>query len=342
MIETDPRAVERIEARRFVTGAGIYVDDIQLDGMLHAVILRSQIAHGTIRSVDVAAARALPGVHAVFTAADFGPDIPALPLRLAPIPGVERFMQIPIAAGKVRYVGEPLAVVVAQSRHIAEDALDLIEPDIEPLPVIADIAASHADEVLLHEAHGTNIATRYRVGKGDADAAFARADRIVRAKLRSNRQTASPMETRGLIADWNAALGRLTIHGAAKVPHTARKVLASMLGLETAAIEMIEYDIGGGFGVRGEFHPEDYLIPFAARALARPVKWIEDRREHLSSANHSREMECELELACAKDGTFLGLRARLSADMGAAIRPNSGVVPAKAAQFLPDRLGLSH
>jgi carbon-monoxide dehydrogenase large subunit len=335
MRNDDPRAVERVEDLRLLRGRGTFVADLIDSEMLHIVFVRSQVAHGHVRLLDATAARQLPGVHAVLTADDIGMPIPRLPLRLAPIAGVERFMQPVIAREKVRYVGEVLAIVVAESRATGEDAADLVEIDIEPLPAVVDCRASESGGVILHEEHATNIATNYRVGKGDTDAAFARAEYTRKAMLRSNRQTAAPMETRGLVGDWDAANGKLTIEGAAKVPHTTRKMLSAMLDIPTSAIEMIEVDIGGGFGVRGEFHPEDFLVPFTARALGRKVKWIEDRREHLMSANHSREMACELEIACMRDGTILGLRGKLWGDMGAWIRPNSGVVPAKAAQFIP-------
>lgn len=334
MRNADPRAVERVEDPRFLRGQGTFVDDLRPDGLLHVAFVRSGIAHGRLRSIDVDAARRVPGVHVVLTAADFGDKPIVLPLRLAPIAGVERFLQPPIARDKVRYVGEVVAMVLADSRAIAEDAADLVCVDIDPLPAVVECRASEKDEIILHEVHGTNVATRYSVGKGDAAAAFARADYVRKETFRCHRQTATPLETRGLIASWDAATARLTVHGAAKVPHTARQVLAGMLGLSIEAIEMIEVDNGGGFGVRGEVHPEDYLIAAAARIAARPVKWIEDRREHLMSANHSRELECELEIACRRDGTILGLRGKLWGNMGAYIRPNSGVVPAKAVQFL--------
>ena len=330
----DPRAVERVEDLRFLRGRGRFVDDVSVEGLAHAAIVRSQVAHGVVRTVDVAAARAMPGVIAVLVAADFGDPIPALPIRLAPIAGVERFLQPVIARDKVRYVGEVLAIVVAHSRAIAEDAADLVIVDIEPLPAIVDSAAAVRGDVLLHEDKGTNIATQYTVGKGDAAAAFGSADVVVTETFHSHRMTASPLETRGLIAAWDAAGSRLRLEGTAKVPHTARKFLALMLGVPVGDIEMVEHDNGGGFGVRGELHPEDFLIPAAARLAGRPLKWIEDRREHLMSANHSREIDCEVSLACRSDGRILGLRAKIWANMGAYIRPNGGVVPAKAAQFI--------
>jgi carbon-monoxide dehydrogenase large subunit len=327
--------VERTEDARFLTGTGVFVDDFEPSGVLHAAILRSSIAHGRLRGVDARAALAMPGVHAVLTADDIG-DIPIIPLRLAPIAGFERYLQPVIAKDKLRYVGEPIAVVVAESRAVAEDALERIEVDAEPLPAIADRrSAEENSKVLLFETSGSNVAARYRVGFGDAEAAFATADYVRRESFRAHRHTPAPMETRGLVAQWDAVARRLVVSGATKVPFFNRRTLARMLELPESAVDLIELDVGGGFGVRGEFYPEDFLIPFAARRIGRPVKWIEDRREHLLSTNHSREIDCELEIACRRDGTILALRGWVAGDMGAYIRTNGGVVPAKAAQFLP-------
>ena len=176
---------------------------------------------------------------------------------------------------------------------------------------------------------------RYTATFGDADAAFAKAEYTRKETFRCHRLTGLPLETRGQISEWDAAKKRLTVFGATKVLFFNRRTLAPMLGVTEADIDMIEVDVGGGFGVKGEFYPEDFLIPFAARLVGRPVKWIEDRREHLVATNHSREVDCELEIACNRDGTILAMRGQVSADMGAYIRTNGGVVPAKAAQFLP-------
>ncbi len=279
----------------------------------------------------------MTGVHAVIDASDIGTNlgtIPTIPLRLAPIEGFEKYLQPVIADGKVRYVGEPIAVVVADSRALAEDALERIVVDIEPLGAIADWRMSETDAALLFEQNGTNVAARYKRRIGDVEKAFASAEYVRKESFRAHRHTAVPMETRGLIAQWFAADNKLTIHGATKVNFFNRRALAKMLGLGERDIEMVELDVGGGFGVRGEFYPEDFLIPFAARHIGRPVKWIEDRREHLMAINHSREMDCELEIACKRDGTILGIRGTIFGDMGAYIRTNGGVVPAKAAQFL--------
>ncbi len=276
----------------------------------------------------------MPGVHAVLAAADIGALIPVIPLRLAPIAGFDKYLQPVIAHDKVRYAGEPIAVILADSRAIAEDALEAVEVDIEPLDAIADWRTAEADRCLLFEDNRTNVATRYSAEIGDTNAAFAKADYVRKESFRAHRHTAAPMETRGLIAEWNAQTKRLTVTAATKVTFFNRRTLAKMLGLTEADIDMIEIDVGGGFGVRGEFYPEDFLIPFAARHVGRHVKWIEDRREHLLSVNHSREIDCELEIACQHDGTILGMRGRIFGDMGAYIRTNGGVVPAKAAQFL--------
>jgi len=327
--------VDRAEDPRFLAGTGRFIGDVQRDGMLHAAVLRSGVAHGRIRGIDAAAARRIEGVQAVLTASDIGDTIPVIPLRLANLPEFQRYLQPVIARDKVRYVGEPIAVVVADSRSIAEDALEAIDVDIQSLPPVADRHAAAADGSLLFEETGSNRAVQYAVRFGDADAAFAKADYTRRESFRCHRITALPIETRGLLADWDADKGRLVVHGASKVLFFNRRVLAPMLGLGEDSIDMIEVDVGGGFGVRGEFYPEDFLIPFAAMRLGRPVKWIEDRREHLLATNHSREVDCDIEIACTRDGVILGLRGHVYGDMGAYIRTNGGVVPAKAAQFLP-------
>ncbi|UFS76691.1 xanthine dehydrogenase family protein molybdopterin-binding subunit [Tardiphaga sp. 37S4] len=332
-------AVERMEDARFLSGSGNFADDLAVEGMLHAAILRSPIAHARIVAIDASAALAMPGIHAVITARDISDTIPIIPLRLAPLPEFEPFRQPVIASDKVRYVGEPIAVVIADSRALAEDALERIGIEFEALSAVTERGAS---ETPLFDFAEDNVALRYDAGFGDADAAFAAADYVRTERFSVQRHTALPMETRGLLAEWNSSAGRLVVTGATKVTFYNRRALAQMLGLREDDIDLIEIDVGGGFGVRGEFYPEDFLIPFAARKLARPVKWIEDRREHLMAINHSRDIACELSLACRSDGMMLGLRGRVFADMGAYIRTNGGVVPAKAAQFLPGPYRIPH
>jgi carbon-monoxide dehydrogenase large subunit len=326
--------IERLEDFRFVRGRGQYVDDLARKNMLHAAILRSAVAHGRIRAIDVSRATKIPGVNAVITAADLGDAIPLVPMRLQPMPEFEAFGQPVMARDKVRYVGEALAVVLADSAGIAEDALGAIEVDIEPLPAIADWQSAAKNETLLFENKGSNLTMKFRAVLGDADAAFETAPYTRRERFSTQRHTALPMEPRGLLAEWDAASGRLTLSGAAKVLFANRRILAKQLGLTVDAIDMVEYDVGGSFGARGEFYPEDFLIPFAARHVGRPVKWTEDRREHLMCMNHAREAACDVEIACARDGTILGLRGHGFVDMGAYMRTNGAVGARNIAQFM--------
>jgi carbon-monoxide dehydrogenase large subunit len=325
--------VERLEDLRFLRGRGEYVDDLPCPDALNAAILRSPVAHGRIRRIDAAAALHRPGVRAVLTASDIG-EVPVITMRQELLPEFKPYQQPVIAKDKVRYVGEPIAVVVADSTALAEDALEHVALDIEALPAVADRAAARVDACPLFDGRSNRIIT-LTARSGDAAAAFEGAPYTRRERFSVQRFTAVTMETRGLLAQWDAARGHKTVSGVTKVPFHNRRILATQLGLAEDAVSMIEADVGGGFGVKGEFYPEDFLIPFAARLVGRPVKWIEDRREHLTATNHSREVECELEIACSRDGTILGMRGYVAADMGAYIRTNGGVVPAKAAQFLP-------
>jgi carbon-monoxide dehydrogenase large subunit len=326
--------IERLEDPRLLRGRGQFVDDLTRAGVLHAAILRSSVAHGRIRSIDTWAARALPGVHAIITAADIGEKVPIIPMRLQRLPELESYEQPVIAREKVRYVGEPIAVVVAESAAVAEDAVGLVALDIETLPAVADREIAAKSESLLFEATGTNRAITYKAAKGDAAAAFKDAPYVRRESFRVQRHTALPLEPRGVLAEWNAVHGRLTVWGAAKVPFFNRRILSQQINVPVDSIEMIEGDTGGGFGARGEFYPEDFLVPFAARHVGRPVKWIEDRREHLMTTNHARDVECEVEIACRRDGTILGLRAQGSADMGAYLRTNGAQGARNVAQFM--------
>jgi carbon-monoxide dehydrogenase large subunit len=326
--------VERLEDLRFLRGRGQYVDDVATEHMLHAVVLRSSVAHGRLRSIAVDAALKLPGVHAVFTAADIGGTVPKIPLRQEPLPDFKRFEQPVIAVDKVRYVGEPIAVVVADSQSVAEDALEEIVADIEPLAPVADRDAARAGQHLLFEQAGSNIAGSLMAVLGDAGAAFSSVPYRRREKFKVQRHTAVPMEARGLMAHWDTHHERMTVYGAAKVAFPNRLMLSAMLGLPEHAIRMVENDVGGGFGARGEFYPEDFLIPFVAQRLGRPVKWVEDRRENLMACNHARDAEIELEIACTRDGRVLGLRGRASCDVGAYIRTNGATAARNIGQVL--------
>jgi aerobic carbon-monoxide dehydrogenase large subunit len=321
--------IERLEDFRFLTGRGQYVDDLAFAQMLHAVIARSPLAHGRIRSIDKSAALACPGVHTVLTAADIGPSIPVIPLRQDGSPALKAFEQPVIAHDKVRYVGEPVAVVLAETHAAAEDALAAMVLDIVGLPAVVDRAPT-----LLFESAGSNVALTLTGVRGDPDVAFKGAAYTRREQFKVQRHGAVPIEPRGLLAVWNTDQARLTVHGAAKVAFVNRRVLAKQMALPESSIRMVENDVGGGFGARGEFYPEDYLIPFAARLTGRPVKWVEDRREHLLATNHARDAECDLEIACNRDGTILGLRGHAATDQGAYIRTNGPTQARNIAQVL--------
>jgi aerobic carbon-monoxide dehydrogenase large subunit len=335
-------AVERREDLRFLRGRGEYVDDLKLDGLLYAVILRSSVAHGRIKSIDTSGALKVRGVHAVITAKDMPDGPPIVPMRLQPLPEFKPFEQPVIAHDKVRYVGEPMAVVLADSVAVGEDALEAIDVEIEPLAAVADWHVARRDQSLLFDRAGTNRSLTFNAVKGNADAAFAKAPYVRRENFRVQRHYGLTMEPRGVMAAWNAGTGRLTVYGAAKVPFFNRRILAKQIDLPEDSIEMVENDVGGGFGARGEFYPEDFLIPFAARHLNRPVKWIEDRRENLMAMNHAREAEVDVEIACERDGTILALRGHAHADLGAYMRTNGAVGARNIAQFMAGPYRIPH
>ena len=336
--------LRRREDVRFVTGQGQYLDDISLPGMLHAAILRSPHAHARVRGIDASAALALDGVEAVFTYADMAELAKPIPMRVFPLPGLDDYLQTPLSADLVRHAGEAVAVVVAESRYLAEDAIDLIEVDYEPLAAVTDVAEALKDVVLVHPANGSNLAGSAEISVGEIDEAFRNADYSRREEFRTNRHTANPLETRGLVASYDTSDGEMRVWGPTKVSHTNRAILARHLEIAEERIHFIEPDVGGGFGVRGEFYAEDFLIPFASFRLGRPVKWVEDRVEHLVSANHSREVLCEVEIAARNDGTLLGLRTTVYGDMGAYVRTHGSVVPALTAAMMtgPYRIPAFH
>lgn len=323
-------SVERVEDFRFLTGNGKYVADVKADNVAYAAILRSSTAHGRIIKIDVAPALGLAGVISAFTGHDIGANVPHIPLRQQVFDEGKPYLQPVMATQVVRYVGEPLACVIASSQSLAEDALAEIVVEIEELEAVT--TCSEAAGSLLFPDSGTNLPIVLTAAKGDVVSAFAAADYTRKQKFSVQRHGAMPMETRGLLAVWSG--DRLTVYGAAKVPFFNRNLLAQLLELQIDQVDLIEVDVGGGFGARGEFYPEDFIIPFAAKRLGRPVRWIEDRREHFTAMNHAREMQAEIEIACTKDGTVTGLRGRVNVDIGAYVRTNGFTAPRNVAQFL--------
>jgi aerobic carbon-monoxide dehydrogenase large subunit len=336
------RPMERVEDLRMLRGRGTYVADVNRPGQLYAVILRSSVAHGIIRLIDSSRARGMAGVHHVYTASDLGNVVPKIPLRLQPLPQLEPFHQPTLADGKVRYVGEPIAVVLADSQALAEDALELIDVEIETLPAIVDRETAEARPSLLFEDFGSNAAITWHASKNVDDSIFEKADYTRRERFKVQRHAAMFMEPRGFVAEWNKEAGKLTVWGAAKTAWYNRRTLAAQLNLDVEAVDLIEVDVGGGFGSRGEFYPEDYLIPAAAKMSGRPVKWTEDRREHMMTANHARDVECDVEIAVTRDGRFLGLRGQVWSDIGAYLRTNGSVGPRNVAQYMSGPYTFEH
>jgi len=329
------RSVLRKEDPPLLTGSACFVDDHHLPGTAHAAFLRSPHAHAAIVSVDASPALELPEVLDVVTPADV-PEEVRIPMRMHSHPGMDHYLQPPLARDRVRYSGEPVAVVVAESRYAAEDAAGRIEVGYEPLPALLDAReAASGDSTPLFDGAGGNVAAEIDVGTGDIEAAFAAAHLVVEERIYCQRHASVPLEPRGLVAELDRRTGILTVWGAAKIVHVNRRILARLLDWPEERLRLVELDVGGGFGGRGEFYPEDYLIPLCATRLRRPVKWTADREEELRSTNHSREQFHEIALAVGPEGELLGLRDRVVFDTGAYVRTHGTVVPSMTAGLLP-------
>jgi aerobic carbon-monoxide dehydrogenase large subunit len=315
--------IPRNEDRRLLTGQALFVDDLELPGMLHTAFLRSDVAHARIVRIDVRAARARPGVVAVFTANDLGDYWRPGPLLVPPPPiaglTFNQRTQVPLAKDKVRHVGEPIAIVLAESRYIAEDALADINVELAPLPVVADLeAAASADAARVHDDVASNVAAHARQRKGDYAAAAAKAERVIRRRFRYDRGASNPIETRGVVASWDARAGQLTVWDTTQAPVFLRNGLAGMLGLSERHVRVIAPFVGGAFGPKIMlFYPEEVLVPWAAMRLDRPVKWIEDRHEHFFATNHERLQIHDAEIALTRDGKILGVKDVFLHDTGA-------------------------
>src|SRR5215468_1260224 len=327
-------AVPRKEDPRLLRGRGAFTDGFHARGELWARIVRSPVAHGRVRAVDMTKARRASGVAAAVSAAELPPGL-AIPVRLA-LRGLSltEYLQPVLAADVVRYVGEPLAVVAAGDAYAAEDAAELVDIDIEPLPAVLDAAAAARDDAARLFPAG-NVAADVTVGYGDADAAFARAARVVETRIEIGRHTGVPLEPRALLAEPDPRTGGLSITGMTKVPVFNRDVLARLLGIDETLIHVRAIDTGGGFGVRGEFYPEDYLVPWLARMLGRPVKWAEDRAEHLVAVNHSRQQVHRISAAFDSCGRILALADDILHDNGAYCRTHGITVPELTVTMLP-------
>ncbi len=329
-------AVRRNEDPRLLRGMGAYVDDIDPPGVLHAALLRSPYGHARFRIVDTAQALAAPGVHAVYTAADLGDFNQPAPL-VVPHPELTHGRtQRPLAIEKVCYIGEPVAMVVADDRYAAEDAVGLIEVDWESLPAMVDFRAAREDgQPLVHDDVPNNVAAHLVQVVGDPEAAFAGAPHVFEERLFIERSCGSPIEARGVVAVFDPLQQSLTVWDNTQAPLTIKNGLANMLGLPEFKVEVIAPDVGGGFGTKiMMFFAEEVLVPWAAVQLRRPVKWTEDRREHFISANQERGQDHVARVAADPDGRILAIDSRFIHDTGA-YTPYGMVVPIITVTQLP-------
>ena len=321
------RSMQRREDYRLLTGRGQFVADLTLPGMLHAVFVRSQLAHGRIRSIDVGRASAMPGVLRVLTGAEL--------LRIAPpvaggqlsLPSkwrshvqhtIHNPQQPTLAVGKVRHVGEAVAVVVAESRYQAQDAAELVAVDIEPLAAVVDSQAALAPGTeIIHEEYATNLIGEFVVEKGPVTPALSAAPHRLRRRFYTHRYAGIPMECRGVIGAHDQRTDSVTIWSATQVVHSVRRAAAAFLQLPEARVRCVALDVGGGFGTKGHIYPEDLLIPFLARLVGRPVRWIEERQEHLLCSCHSRDQLHEVEVGFDSEGHVVAFRDEFLVDCGA-------------------------
>ena len=324
------RSVLRLEDPPLVAGRGQFVGDIGFPHQLHMRVVRSPYPHALLRSVDIAAAVTAPGVVAVWTGADLA-DLPPIDFRDPAAEALRPYRQPLLARERVRYVGEPVAVVFATDPYLAEDAAELVSVEADELAPILDASAvpgSFAPDL-------STEALVLRAGYGDVEAGFAAAHAVIALDLTIGRHSGVPIETRGALARFDAARDVLELYGAAKVPHRNRDALARMLGRSTAEVVLKEGNTGGGFGIRGELYPEDFLVCIATMRLRRPVKWIEDRREHLMAANQSREQHHHIRAAVDAEGRILGLEDEFDLDQGAYVRTHGARVADMTIAMVP-------
>jgi len=319
--------VKRIEDPKLIRGEGLYLDDLGLAGVLHAVFVRSPHGHARIRRVDLERARAHPGVVGAFAAADLREIQRPLPVLL--VEGLRIANHLPLAEGEVHYVGEPVAVVVAEGAYAADDAAALVEVKYDPLPAVVDLDQAAKGAPYVHEDLGTNVAFTSTVDVGDLDAAFRDAPIVIRQRMVNQRLAPVSMETRGTAAlfDGSQGQGILTVWTSTQEAHIIRDGLSEMLGLEARRIRVITPDVGGGFGSKLNTYAEDVVIAHLAQRLPRPIKWSESRRENLLMATHGRAQVIEMEAAAERDGRIRGVRCRVLADLGGSLIWLTAIVP---------------
>ncbi|MGH7109070.1 MAG: xanthine dehydrogenase family protein molybdopterin-binding subunit [Stellaceae bacterium] len=338
------RALLRREDRRLLRGEGQFVADLVLPRVLHAVLVRSPRAHARIRAVDLSRAAAMPGVVCALSGADLLPLLPPVPETQIALPSkwraaIQHSLLSPrepvLAHDKARHVGEALAVIVAETREEAEDAAEQVGLDLEPLPAVIDPEQALApDAPIIHERFGTNLLGAFSVEKGAVATALAAAPHRLKRRLYHHRYTGMPLECRGVVAAHDRRTGAVTIWSSTQMVHAVRHEAAHILNLPEARVRVVALDVGGGFGVKGHVYPEDLLIPFLARRLGRPVRWIEDRREHLIAATHSRDQIHDVEIGFDGAGHILALRDDFLVDSGAWNPVGAGIAYNTAAHLM--------
>lgn len=338
------KRVKRTEDPRLLTGVGQYVDDMAPAGMLHIALRRSDQPHARILNIDVGDAFSVPGVVAIYDASDLEGEIkPAIPASR--MPGYYATPIWPLARGKVRFVGEPVVAIVAESRYAAEDALEHISIKYEPLPfAIRQVDAAKDDAPLLHEEAGTNTIIRREFKRGDVDAAFEDAAVTVKGRFRMTRKTAAAMENRSYLAEWDSRKQSLTLYTSSNIPGVIRDVLSGCLDLPGTRMRVVAPDVGGSFGGKGSLYGEEILVCALARKLKRPIKYISDRLEDLSATSQAFDELIEAELAVTKDGMLIGLRADVIGDVGAySIYPwTAALETVQVVSFLPGPYRMEH
>src|SRR5262244_2510385 len=345
------RSMPRREDHRLLTGRGQFIADLDLPHMLHAVFVRSPVAHARIRGVDLSRAATAPGVACVLSGADLLQLLPPVPDTQLSLPSKwttlvqHKFInpQQPLLAhDKVRHVGEAVAVIVAESRYAAEDAAELVTLDLDPLPAVVNAEAALASGApLIHEHLKTNLFGAFSIAKGDVAAAMAGAPHRLQRRFYHHRYAAMPIECRGVAAIHDPRTDTITIWSATQVVHWVRREVAAILGLPEARVRCLALDVGGGFGVKGHVYPEDLVIPFLARQLGRPVRWIEDRHEHLQCSAHSRDQIHDVEIGFDGDGRIRAFHDRFLVDCGA-WNPIGGGVPYNTAAHLTGPYKIDH
>jgi carbon-monoxide dehydrogenase large subunit len=320
--------VKRREDPRLITGRGRYTEDVQLPGMLYACILRSPYAHARIAHIDVSAAEQIPGVVAIFTGRDLQGKLGTIPTAwLPPDSNIKTPAHHALAVDKVRYVGDGVALVVAEDRYTARDAVERIHVEYEVLPAVVEQEdAMQEGAPLVHDDVPGNVAFHWQAGNA-TDEVFEQAEVVVRQRFRQQRLIPNPMEMRAAVANYDASTGELTVWATSQNPHIHRVLLSGILGIPEHKLRIVSIDVGGGFGAKIACYPDEALVAFAAMQLGRPVKWSEDRREHFLATTHGRDMVLDVELAGQKDGTLTAIRVKNIANMGAYLSTAGPGVP---------------